>query len=247
MFNSRYRHERLHDEDDFEDDVNDGHKPHPVDSPSIVSRLTGWNIHHTVFYVWIWKLLAIGKLELKDIPALPKHLNANTAYLNFKRTKEARPNSSIATLIWLAQKKQIIITAIIILFGYSLLLVAFIIFKNMLWPLMYSIDDEKTMDANLPNIAKFALILFFIFSAKTIICTYGLNLTQDIQSNIKSALYIDIFYKTLSLDLNQCDKQQILSVVTSDLNSIELGYCILYYSIHYIFLPIILFILIFVH
>eukprot|EP01084_Bolivina_argentea_P216882 368339_1 len=55
-------------------------------------------------------------------------------------------------------------------------------------------------------------------------------MSEDIIIKVKSSLFISVYHKTLSLNLSECDRQQVLSIVGNDIDSIRTG---LWYVLSY--------------
>eukprot|EP01084_Bolivina_argentea_P029529 54839_1 len=165
MFHSGRGIHQILSDDTSEEDDNDinQHIPHPTD---LSSSCISW-ICNSFLYIWVFKIMRIGKIELDYVPSLPRHLNANKVYKHwqnvFKTLKQQNSSTSTLSMIWQTQKFGIISLTIIELFGYSLLLFAYFIFKNHLIPLMNSIHNNN-YHQQLANVAIFAAILFIIFS-----------------------------------------------------------------------------------
>eukprot|EP01084_Bolivina_argentea_P076442 138538_1 len=82
-------------------------------------------------------------------------------------------------------------------------------------------NKVNSSDIHLGNICKFALILFIIFSGKSILITHSNHQIHILYARVVSNLYLSIYEKTLSLDLNECDKKQVVNVVGTDIHSIR--------------------------
>eukprot|EP01083_Nonionella_stella_P316131 1144663_1 len=113
--------------------------PHPLDSPLLWKRIL-----HSVFHLWVFKLIKIGKLTFESVPNLPKHALSSTAYAKWKHTFETRKleNKSTSTLCMIYHTEKVLIWTIIIL--QSIIYCAFyyllyVLFKDYLLP---SLDHD---------------------------------------------------------------------------------------------------------
>eukprot|EP01083_Nonionella_stella_P140766 432386_1 len=172
---------------------------HPLDSHSPFN-----NCLNSLFQFWVYKIVQKGAIKFHDITTMPKQMQVHHAY---KIWKQHSSNRSTLSTIWSVHKHVII--------GIS-----YYIFINRLFPVFASIQTHNLYSL-LPGLTTCAVYLFLLLMLSTILETWQKRLSFNVQGQVSSCLYLSIYDKTLSLDINESDKQQVVSIIGSDIPLID--------------------------
>eukprot|EP01084_Bolivina_argentea_P308103 532652_1 len=194
----------------------ENHNVHPLESKSLFIRFM-----HSVFHVWIFKIIKHGIFSFDDVLDLPYNLQANTAYykwreIYFQKLNNNKSSSSTAwstvSMVFAFQKKSIIIALICAIINIFLIIGAYYTFKVAL----YSAFIQEDFILIIQN----SLLIFILFSLKSIIYAWCCSLANHIQTMVGSALYCIIYQHALLLPIEECNKQQLLTIASDDIRSI---------------------------
>eukprot|EP01083_Nonionella_stella_P019581 54365_1 len=199
-------------ESEPEDTDDDPDQQHPLDSSS---RCNNWL--NSFFMVWVYKIVQMGEIKFQDITTMPKYMRAHHRYKVWKRHSNRRIRSTLST-IWSVHKFTIIQMTLLQIVYIVIIGISYYVFINLLFHVFTSIhthDDDLYL--LLPELTRCAIYLFLLLMLSTILEQYQRSLAYRVQGQVLSCLYLDIYDKTLSLDMNESDKQQVVSIIGSDI------------------------------
>eukprot|EP01083_Nonionella_stella_P170003 577655_1 len=201
---------------DSEGDDRDGISvdKHPLDSSSRFN-----NCMNSIFQFWVYKIVQMREIKFEDITTMPKHLQVHHAYKVWKRHSH-RMNRSTLSTIWSIHKHTIIKMALLQTVYVLLIGICFYIFVNRLFHVLTSIHTHNIYSL-LPQLTTCAVYIFLLGMTGTVLETYQRWLGYSVQGRVISCLLLSIYDKTLSLDINESDKQQVVSIIGSDIPLID--------------------------
>eukprot|EP01084_Bolivina_argentea_P191240 328518_1 len=242
---------------DIEADIeNEEEEKHPLESERFWVKL-----YHYLFHIWIFKLIRITqkpRLDFMDITQSPKHM---TIRYNYEKWIKIYNNKSIInknvapSSLWMIFNfdKETIISSIILngINTLGVVYVQFIVVRDYLYPSMMKIITSSTNVDNNSNyyllwdVSKYAIILFV---ASIIGCLCRALASQIIAQSVArsiSCLLYQLFNKLLLIDINQPDKQQLLTIVGAEMTTLfkQLEFLISYVPVCIYFLIVLMILL----
>eukprot|EP01084_Bolivina_argentea_P242118 406274_1 len=171
------------------------------------------------FYSWIFKFVSMKTVDFEYLPDLPPTSTTHVAYANwqriFRQQKHQNKSTSTTSMIYHTERYEIIKIIILVIVAYMNLLIVYMIFTTYLWPSFNSTD--------IINISKYTLIIFFFFTAKSILSSRVMYIIALLRIRVEACLWRNVYEKTLMLHLCENDKQKILNIVGSDIVNINQG------------------------
>eukprot|EP01083_Nonionella_stella_P000685 1946_1 len=219
---NQYSHSRIPDTDQEEDEYEESAPKHALDSPSICVKLA----NHSLF-LWIFKELKLKVIEFADITSMPNNIKVTHSYAIWRTIYNQRQhnNLSISTksLIYHTQKHSIHLIIFLQLVATLYAGLIFYIFRHYLAATFYAINDSNRSTL-MNDVVYYAVLILIIATLKSLFTSYCWSTSTKMQGQIVSSILMSIYNKCLMLDINECNKQQILSIIGSDVESIDYGF-----------------------
>eukprot|EP01084_Bolivina_argentea_P260996 440921_1 len=189
---------------------------HPEDSPSVCFRIINF-----IVPFWVINLIKLKDVQHYDIKSVPKSLKPESTFNKWKSSEIVGKNSTLS-MIYLTQKILIFKSIILCISIAIVTSLVYYIFITKIYGTFQSINTEN-FDVLIPYIAFYAFVIFLLMTTKSILGRHVFDTAHRIRMQTISNLYMAIYERTLSVDLDDSDKQHILNIIGSDINDIYTG------------------------
>eukprot|EP01084_Bolivina_argentea_P297089 511753_1 len=197
--------------------------------PTLTHTLpTSWI--NNLFHVWVFRFIRLGSLDFDDLPQIlmPAEVNVNIeiALKHWDKTKQERMennlSSSTISIIYHTEKDQILKLCLLGMIQTILIFIAYFIFQYYLWNSFNKINSTNFNEL-IGYISFHSFGIFILFCIKSFIASYVTRQTSLMIARVTCSLSLSVYNKILSLDINECDKQQVLAIIGTDVEQIGEG------------------------
>eukprot|EP01084_Bolivina_argentea_P092738 166820_1 len=187
-------------------------------------------LNYTFFY-WVFALVGLSNINKSSVPPLPNRLKSQHVYTawNNAATQELNENKKVKTMgmIWNIHKSSILNIIFLKIIAMCTIILVFYVFIYVYQVLLaINVNDNN----NLNELIILSAIIFIILCFKSSLTSFCVHQVCYIQGQVLSSILIMLYNKTIHINIDQPEKQQIINLIGSDIETINVG---IYFLLNY--------------